>query len=109
MCVAGVCAIVPVGGVAVPADSSKFPHPVGYFPLSGGSTSSWPLRHYSGFQRNVSWIPDSKFGTVAHCKQGVQLLVLPSCAVHVIFFYICISGSLEVYEVCYVLGQMKIH
>lgn len=72
MCSPGVCAPLPVGGVAVPSDVSDFPHPLAYFPLSGGSTSSWPLRHYSGFQTNVSWIADPKFGVVAHCKDGAQ-------------------------------------
>ncbi|CAD7694655.1 unnamed protein product, partial [Ostreobium quekettii] len=72
----GVCAKPPTGGVVIPDDAGDFPVPVAYFPLTGQSLNSWPDEQYVGASNTATFRQDSQFGSVLHCKENTEDLVV---------------------------------
>ena len=70
----GVCASP--DGVALPVGPTV-PVPTAYFPLTNGSTYSWPIPEYWAYNtstikaKQTKFVKDSYFGTVVQCNASV--------------------------------------
>ena len=80
----GVCASP--DGVALPVGPTV-PVPTAYFPLTNGSTYSWPVPEYWAYNtsavqsRKTKFVQDSYFGTVVQCNAtaGACRTDAPAC------------------------------
>lgn len=83
----GVCASP--DGVALPVGPTV-PVPTAYFPLTNGSTHSWPIPEYWAYNtssiqsKKTAFVQDSYFGTVVQCNATAGaspslILIQPPC------------------------------
>lgn len=58
----GVCSQNPEENYPLPTEDFDFPVPMAHFPLSDGSTRSWPVGYTQGYSVNAEIIDDPMFG-----------------------------------------------